>query len=108
MLSLFLYYRAFRRDPLAWIGARFDNFGDTYYARYGTYGTVASKDPEVITDVLIRQPENFCRSTRVATFRLIKRHLGEGLLTSDGTLWKHQRRLMNPAFRPERIESYGA
>src|SRR5687768_17673746 len=84
MLSLFLYYRAFRRDPLAWIAERFAAHGDSYYARYGRFGTVASRDPAVITDVLITQPANFCRSTRVATFRLLKKHLGDGLLTSDG------------------------
>jgi cytochrome P450 len=37
----------------------------------------------------------------------LKRTLGEGLLTSDGDLWKHQRKLMAQAFTPKRIRGYG-
>jgi cytochrome P450 len=33
---------------------------------------------------------------------------GEGLLTSDGSLWKQQRKLMQPAFHPRSLASYAA
>ena len=38
----------------------------------------------------------------------LRRILGEGLLTSDGELWKRQRRLSSTAFTPKRIRSYAA
>jgi len=38
----------------------------------------------------------------------LRRILGEGLLTSDGELWKRQRRLASTAFTPKRIRSYAA
>ena len=37
---------------------------------------------------------------------VLKRVLGEGLLTSDGELWKRQRRLASGAFTPKRIREY--
>ena len=39
---------------------------------------------------------------------VLQRALGLGLLTSDGELWKRQRRLMSQAFTPKRIAGYGA
>lgn len=32
---------------------------------------------------------------------------GNGLLVSDGALWKRQRQLSNPAFRKAAVDSYG-
>ena len=32
--------------------------------------------------------------------------LGEGILTSEGEHWRHQRQIAAPIFRPDRIESY--
>ncbi len=39
---------------------------------------------------------------------VLQRALGLGLLTSDGELWKRQRKLMSQAFTPKRIAEYGA
>ncbi len=38
----------------------------------------------------------------------LRRVLGEGLLTSDGELWKRQRRLSSTAFTPKRIRGYAS
>ena len=38
----------------------------------------------------------------------LRRVLGQGLLTSDGELWKRQRRLLASAFTPKRIRGYAA
>ena len=35
------------------------------------------------------------------------RLLGQGLVTSNGHLWAKQRRLINPAFKPERVQVGG-
>src|SRR5690606_6254550 len=37
----------------------------------------------------------------------LERTLGHGLLTSEGELWKRQRKLMAQAFTPRRIRDYG-
>jgi cytochrome P450 len=38
----------------------------------------------------------------------LSRILGQGLLTSAGELWRHQRRLIQPLFHQARVNSYGA
>jgi cytochrome P450 len=38
----------------------------------------------------------------------LRRLLGQGLLTSDGELWKRQRRLLSSAFTPKRIRGYAS
>jgi cytochrome P450 len=38
----------------------------------------------------------------------LRRVLGQGLLTSDGELWKRQRRLASSAFTPKRIRGYAS
>lgn len=43
---------------------------------------------------------------RDAYASVLERALGLGLLTSDGDLWKRQRRLMAQAFVPKRIQGY--
>src|SRR5262249_41190950 len=39
-------------------------------------------------------------------YRVLKRFLGEGLVTSDGALWLRQRRLMQPAFHRSSIAAF--
>lgn len=61
-------------------------------------------DAAGIEQVLVTDHQNFTKSM---DYRALSRVLGQGLLTSEGELWKHQRRLVQPAFFRERILSYG-
>jgi cytochrome P450 len=60
-------------------------------------------DPRLIEDVLVRKHRSFMKS---AGLRATQRGFGHGLLTSDGKLWRQQRRIMQPAFQAHRIERY--
>ena len=60
-------------------------------------------DPQLIEDVLVRKHRSFMKS---AGLRATQRGFGQGLLTSDGKLWRQQRRIMQPAFHAHRIERY--
>jgi cytochrome P450 len=60
-------------------------------------------DPDLIEDVLVRKYRSFMKS---AGLRATQRGFGQGLLTSDGNLWRQQRRIMQPAFQGQRIERY--
>ncbi len=62
-------------------------------------------DPAGIEYVLVTGHQNFTKS---ADYRALSRVLGQGLLTSEGEFWKHQRRLVQPAFFRDRILSYGS
>jgi cytochrome P450 len=54
--------------------------------------------------VLVEDASKY-RKTRL-TKELLQPLLGEGLLISDGELWKRQRRLLQPAFHAARIAAY--
>lgn len=61
--------------------------------------------PDDIETLVVKHARAMGRDDAVEGLR---RALGQGLLTSDGDLWKRQRRLMSQAFVPKRIHGYGA
>jgi cytochrome P450 len=50
--------------------------------------------------------ENAANYRRTPFHDRLKSVLGEGILTSEGELWQRQRRLLQPAFRAERIRRF--
>jgi cytochrome P450 len=61
--------------------------------------------PEDVEALLVT---NHASLQRDAFARYLRRVLGQGLLTSDGELWKRQRRLASSAFTPKRIRGYAS
>ena len=66
--------------------------------------SVAIVGPKAIYDVLVGQAQCFEKSPmlRTALYPLA----GNGLFTSEGPLWKRQRKLMSPIFRFKELHSY--
>ncbi len=60
--------------------------------------------PEEIEQVLVVQQQKFSKSAMVR--RVAERLLGQGLLVSEGELWRRQRRLVQPAFQRARLAEY--
>ena len=98
--------RLFPFDPLAFGLAVAREFGDIAHYSLGPLHVYQLNHPDFARQILVEQPEKFHKA------RLIKRAFrpfaGEGLLTSDGALWKRQRRLMQPAFHHGHLVTYGA
>lgn len=61
--------------------------------------------PSYIEEILVKQAALF-RKDRVS--RRLSQAIGEGLVVSEGELWRRQRRLMQPAFHHGELRSYGA
>jgi len=59
--------------------------------------------PDYIRDVLVTHNRNFVKSRGL---QMAKRFLGESLLTSEGEFHRRQRRLAQPAFHRQRINTY--
>ncbi len=59
--------------------------------------------PDDIERVLIADRENFVKGTLFERTKLL---LGEGLVTSEGELWKRQRKRMAPSFQPKHIDPF--
>ena len=60
--------------------------------------------PDHAEYVLVKNNRNFIKSRY---FRQELGFLGKGLLNSEGEYWRRQRRLAQPAFHRQRINTYG-
>lgn len=86
-----------------------------YLERVASYGPVAKM--QVFTDkyYVVREPELIQQTLAQGHSKMIKdrftrelsRVLGWGLVSSDGDLWRRQRKLVSYAFTPKRIKTYG-
>ena len=93
-------------DPLAFNLSIAHKFGDIAYFRLGPLRVYQVNHPELIRQILVEQASKFHKPSlvKIGTRRI----LGEGLLTSDGPLWRRQRKLMQPAFRHDQLATaYG-
>jgi cytochrome P450 len=91
------------RDQLAFLRELADTHGDVVHIRLlGGHWFLVSH-PDDIESLLVTHARVMGRDDYVD---VLQRALGMGLLTSDGDLWKRQRRLMAQAFVPKRIQSY--
>jgi cytochrome P450 len=80
-----------------------EEHGDVVFLRFLHVPICAIVNPREIEYVLVTNAANFTKS---ADYRALARLLGKGLLTSEGPFWQHQRSLIQPAFRREKILSY--
>jgi cytochrome P450 len=90
-------------DPLRMFTSWAREFGDMFYYRAGWIHVYFLNHPDLIESVLVNQPQNFLKDRVIQNSRWF---LGEGLLTSEGAVWRRQRRLSQPAFHRQRLESY--
>jgi len=79
-------------------------FGDIFSSRAFSVCVCYLTHPRFIEDVLVSRNQNFIKG--VGT-RVNPRLFGQGLITSEGELWRRQRRLMQPAFHRRQIGLYG-
>lgn len=59
--------------------------------------------PEHVQQVLLDNGRNYRKSQ---FFKLFTRQLGQGLITSEGELWRSQRRMMQPYFKSDQLSKW--
>jgi cytochrome P450 len=96
---------AMRRDMLGFLEGLARDYGELAYFRLGPIRCVLVNRPEWIGRLLTKDNAHMRKPWDL---RELSVALGQGLLTSEGELWKRQRHLIQPAFRNERIRSYAA
>lgn len=88
------------RDLLSWMKDQFDRFGSIYRASvYGTNVYVVS-NPQYVDHILRINWQNYTKGQAIKRIGLL---LGDGLMVSEGELWKSQRRMVQPAFHNEAV-----
>jgi cytochrome P450 len=96
---------AFAADPPRFLNQLADDYGDI--ARFYFFGRplYMVNNPDYIREVLVSKADSFPKAERDTA--ILSKFLGNGLLTNEGDSHKKQRRLVQPVFHRQRIQSYG-
>lgn len=94
----------YTRDHLGFLTWCAREYGDVTRLRFVNVPVYLLNHPDHIEYVLVRNNRNFIKSRGE---RVSLGFLGQGLLTSEGSFWRRQRRLAQPAFHRERVAAYG-
>lgn len=83
-----------------------------YIAEYGNFclvkpvtrgnNTILINDPDAVKAILVKNHENYKKGPG---FERVKMLLGNGIIVSDGAFWRRQRRMIQPAFSRQCIDS---
>lgn len=92
-----------RRDTLGFLDAAARAHGATVHLRFGPLNAVLIQRPEDVRRVLVQRHENYRKSPSYDLLRFV---LGNGLLNSEGSFWRRQRKLMQPAFHMRSLVSF--
>lgn len=90
-------------DAPGTVHERFERYGDLYRVR-GRPDLFAMRHPDHLYQVLVEQASAF--EKKHTAFERLSRVLGNGLLTSDGEVWRRHRRMIQPAFAHARLLGY--
>jgi cytochrome P450 len=85
--------------------ARFNReCGDVGRMRFGRTSLVLVNTPELVSQLLVEKHAGMHKSRFVRAS--LNPLVGDGLFTSDGSLWRSQRKLMAPIFQPSKIADF--
>jgi len=94
------------RDPFRFLIELVNREGGVARYRAGTEPAFLVSDPDLIKHVLADNSANYTKATAINS--AFKRAIADGLLVSEGPVWRRQRRLMQPAFHRDRLSALAA
>lgn len=92
-----ILFPAGKDNRLAGLLKTWKEYGDIVFTKIGPIRNYMLFGPEYVYHVLVTNQKNYIKGIGYNGLRMM---VGQGLLTSDGDLWKRQRRLMSPHFTP--------
>src|SRR5271155_2101495 len=93
-------------DRLAMLTDAANEFGDVVKFAMGPKTLYFFNHPDHAKHVLADNAANYHKGIGLAEARRLI--LGDGLLTSEDEVWKHQRRIIQPAFRRDRLAGFAS
>jgi len=100
----FAAVRRLRRAPLAYCEELARDYGDLVYIRWANMRTYMVWHPDHLRHVLQENNANYVKGPMVQRTKSL---IGEGLFSSEGELWRRQRRLMQPVFYKNALHDLG-
>ncbi|KAK4878930.1 hypothetical protein RN001_007076 [Aquatica leii] len=102
-LSILKNTLGFRRPFLDVLNNYFQQFGDTFkFETIFLYVGVTTRDADLIQFVL-NSPKLLEKGN---SYKFLHNLLGNGLLTNNGSIWKHHRKLITPCFHYTILEGF--
>ena len=95
---------AFLRNPYEFMTETAREYGDIASWEDPGGPVFQLNHPDYIEQVLVQNNENYIKGERFQ--RTLGPITGNGILNSEGAVWRRNRRLIQPAFHPERIREY--
>jgi cytochrome P450 len=92
-----------RRDPLGMFTRLRDEHGPVVCFRMGPLEMLLVTEPDLVQEVFTTHADRVRKGRILEGARVV---LGDGLLTAEGDVHRRHRRLIQPAFRHERLEGY--
>jgi cytochrome P450 len=92
-----------QRDILGFISGSIREYGDVVGFRVFGKPFCILGHPDYIEQVLVRDSAQFIKSL---DYRKLSAVVGQGLLTSEGEVWRRQRKLAQPLFHNDRVKGY--
>jgi cytochrome P450 len=90
-------------DLLNWMEASRQQHGDIFRTTlYGGMDYVIC-NPEYVEHVLLRKYQIYRKGAAIKRIEML---LGNGLISSEGALWKRQRRMIQPTFHPKNLNLF--
>lgn len=97
------YFVRMRADPLRFYCEMTREYGDLFRWDIGPMTLHVITHPDHVRHVLVDQAKNYPRSRFT---RMVSMVTGNGLVVTEGELWRRQRRLIQPAFRRASLDGF--
>lgn len=94
----------FTHRPLDFLNRLARDYGDVAFFRLGPFRVCLVNQPELIREVLVTQRTAFPKHRRHA--QTVRSFSGNSVFVAEGSDWVTQRRMVQPAFQPRRMEAY--
>ena len=95
--------RQFRAGLLDFLLGTARDYGPLSSFRIGPRRMFLASGPDLIEQVLVTDAKHYIKHFGARAFKPV---LGNGLVTSEGSFWLRQRKLIQPAFVKTRVQSY--
>ena len=94
--------KEFSNNPLSVISKLTNKYGQVFKLNLGIIRPIIITEPNVALKI-ITDHQNFIKSV---LYRDLRAAIGKGLITSEGNLWRKQRKFIQPLFHKDIIKGY--